>query len=40
MIDVLIYFAICNAIICKGADTGLNVFVHVVDVQQEEYRRV
>ena len=27
-----------NAIICKEADTRLNVFVYVVDVQQEEYR--
>ena len=37
MIDVLIYFAIYNAIICKEADTRLNVFVYVIDVQQEEY---
>ena len=27
-----------NAIICKEADIRLNVFVYVVDVQQEEYR--
>ena len=32
------YFAIYDAIICKEADTRLNVFVYVVDVQQEEYR--
>ena len=37
MIDVRIYFAIYDAIICKEADTGLNVFVYVVDVQQEEF---
>ena len=37
MIDVSIYFAIYNAIICKEGDTRLNVFVDVVDVglQQE-----
>ena len=33
MINVLIYFAIYNAIICKEADTRLNVFVDVIDVQ-------
>ena len=38
MIDVTIYFAIYDAIICKEADTRLNVFVYVADVQQEEYR--
>ena len=26
-----------DAIICKEADTRLNVFVYVFDVQQEEY---
>ena len=29
---------IYNAIIFKEADTRLDVFVYVVDVQQEEYR--
>ncbi len=38
MINVSIYFAIYNAIICKYADTRFNVFVDVVDVRQEEYR--
>ena len=38
MIDVRNYFAIYNAIICKEADYRLNVFVDVVDVQQEGYR--
>ena len=37
MINVCIYFAIYKAIICKDADTRLNV-VDVVDVRQEEYR--
>ena len=31
MIDVRIYFAIYNALICKEADTRMNVIVYAVD---------